>query len=134
VNGPDAPDVTIQELDREIILMWTNDNPASNNYHELYSEFDPSIPEELLDGTALTLEDRSYRFEGYMVYQLKDAQVSNAELGDINKARLIAQYDIQNEVAEIINYNVVEGRLFSPIRRKLAKVNFSRKWFVDHFD
>ncbi|MFM7729028.1 MAG: T9SS C-terminal target domain-containing protein, partial [Flavobacteriales bacterium] len=26
VNGPDAPDVTVQELDREIILMLSNDN------------------------------------------------------------------------------------------------------------
>jgi hypothetical protein len=105
VNGPDAPDVTVQELDREIILMLSNDNPSSNNYHEQYTEFDPSIPEELLNGTPLTIEDRSYRFEGYLIYQLIDDQVSNAELNDINKARLIAQYDIQNSVAEIINYN-----------------------------
>ena len=105
VNGPDAPDVTVQELDREIILMLSNDNPSSNNYHEQYTEFDPSIPEELLDGTALTEEDRSYRFEGYLIYQLLDDQVSNAELNDINKSRLIAQYDVQNDVVEIINYN-----------------------------
>ena len=37
-------------------------------------------------------------------------------------------------IQKIINHNVVEGRLFAPIRRKLAKVNFSQKWFVDHFD
>ena len=105
VNGPDAPDVTVQELDREIILMLSNENPASNNYQEQYSEFDPSIPEELLDGTQLTIEDRSYHFEGYLVYQLIDDQVSNADLGDIEKARLIAQCDVQNDVLEIINYN-----------------------------
>jgi hypothetical protein len=105
VNGPDAPDVTVRELDGELILMLTNNNPASNNYQEQYSEFDPSIPEQLQDGTNLTLEERSYRFEGYLIYQLKDDQVSNADLGDVNKARLIAQFDIQNDVIEIINYN-----------------------------
>ena len=34
VSGPDAPDVTIQELDKELILFMTNDNPISNNFRE----------------------------------------------------------------------------------------------------
>ncbi len=105
VNGPDAPDVTVQELDREIILMLTNENPLSNNYHENYLEFDPSIPDSLQDGTQFDQIQRSYVFEGYLVYQLKDAEVSNADLGDIDKARLIAQCDMQNDILEIINYN-----------------------------
>lgn len=105
VNGPDAPDVTVQELDREIILMLTNENPLSNNYNETYLEFDPSIPDSLQDGTQFNIEERSYDFEGYMVYQLANSDVSNAELNDVDKARLVAQCDIQNDVIEIINYN-----------------------------
>jgi len=105
VNGPDAPDVAVSELDRELILMLTNNNPSSNNYQEEYLEFDPAIPEELLDGTQLTKEERSYRFEGYLVYQLLNDEVSNADLGDITRARLIAQCDIRNEVGNIINYS-----------------------------
>ena len=32
VSGPDAPDISIQELENELILYLTNDNPISNNY------------------------------------------------------------------------------------------------------
>ncbi|MCC6599503.1 MAG: T9SS type A sorting domain-containing protein, partial [Crocinitomicaceae bacterium] len=109
VSGPDAPDVTVQELNREIILMLSNDNEISTNYQENYGPdqggFDPGIPEELSDGTDLTIEDRSYKFEGYLVYQLASGQVSSNDLGDISKARLIAQCDIKNGVKNIINYN-----------------------------
>ena len=60
VSGPDAPDVTIQELDKELILYLTNDNPISNNYQEQYTKFDPGVPEynssnELLDSLSAQL-------------------------------------------------------------------------------
>ena len=46
LNGPNAPDITIEELDKQIILYLTNrkTNDAGNNYGERYQEFDPSIP------------------------------------------------------------------------------------------
>ena len=34
VSGPDAPDVAVQELENELILYLTNDNPLSNNFNE----------------------------------------------------------------------------------------------------
>ena len=104
VSGPDAPDVSIQELENELILYLTNTNPLSNNYEEEYSANDPSIPTELEDGTVLSEEQRSYRFEGYLVYQLRDNAVSPSDLGDIDAARLIAQCDVQNGVSQVINY------------------------------
>ncbi|MFA6923099.1 MAG: T9SS type A sorting domain-containing protein [Bacteroidales bacterium] len=42
VDGPDAPDLTIQELDKELILTISNKS-SSNNYDELYEEKDPQI-------------------------------------------------------------------------------------------
>ena len=109
VSGPDAPDVTVREMSREVILMLSNDNPISTNYQENYGPdqggFDPSIPEELSDGTQLTDEQRSYKFEGYLVYQLANAEVNPADLDDIGKARLIAQCDVRNEISNIINYS-----------------------------
>ena len=59
VSGPDAPDVTIQELDKEVILMLTNDNPLSNNFQEGYSVFDPGTPSLRTDGTPLDTAARS---------------------------------------------------------------------------
>ncbi|MFM7770126.1 MAG: hypothetical protein ACKO8Q_06160, partial [Bacteroidota bacterium] len=109
VSGPDAPDVAIQELDKEVILMLTNDNPISTNYQENYGPsqggFDPSIPEVLSDGTQLDSVDRSYAFEGYLVYQLANADVSSDNLDDITKARLIAQCDVENGIGQIINFS-----------------------------
>ena len=105
VSGPDAPDMTIQELENELILYFTNANPLSNNYGEEYMAMDPSIPTELEDGTVLTDEERSYVFEGYKIYQLRDNAVSPADLGDINAARLIAQCDINNGITQVINYD-----------------------------
>jgi hypothetical protein len=111
VSGPDAPEVTIQELDKEVILMLTNDNSLSNNFQERYGEgddasgFDPGIPEELADGTVLTYDQRRYKFEGYLVYQLANSEVSANDLGDVEKARLIEQRDVRNGITNIVNYN-----------------------------
>ncbi len=48
--------------------------------------------------------DRYYRFEGYQVYQLVNASVSQSELTDPSKAQLVFQCDIKNGVKEIINH------------------------------
>lgn len=105
VSGPDAPDVTIQELENEVILYLTNDNPLSNNYREDYLQLDPGIPKLDIEGNEFDSLTRSYTFEGYMVYQLRDNEVSAADLNDIDAARLIAQCDVQNDIDLVINYN-----------------------------
>ena len=105
VSGPDAPDVTIQELENELILFLTNDNPLSNNYREEYLQLDPGIPKLDVDGNPYDSLRRSYTFEGYLVYQLRDAEVSAADLNDIDAARLIAQCDVNNDIDMVINYN-----------------------------
>ena len=108
VSGPDAPDVTIQELENELILYLTNDNPISNNFQETYTAVDPSIPKELEDGTQFTDLDRSYVFEGYKIYQLVDNSISPADLDDVEKARMIFQCDLQNDVTYLVNYEYNE--------------------------
>lgn len=136
LDGPDAPDVTIRELENELILYISNNDPQKNNYHETYVELDPQIPRtletsrlvetvtvdtfHLSDGTdtiieqhhyetvtdidTLTHEQRSYKFEGYQIYQLANASVSVTDLNDANKALLVAQCDIQNGVGQLINW------------------------------
>ena len=94
VDGPNAPDLTIQELDRTLIIYLSN-SKGSNNENEDYIEKDTNIPDTL---------DQYYRFEGYMVYQLANQEVSVDELNDETKARLIYQCDIKNNVGRIINF------------------------------
>lgn len=99
LDGPDAPTVTITELDKELIIDWgytENDKSVKNNYAEGYIQADP-----LLRATGVV--DSLVRFEGYLVYQLADNTVSQNELTDPGRARLIAQCDIKNGVETIID-------------------------------
>jgi hypothetical protein len=104
ISGPDAPDVEICELENELILMWQNENPLSSNYLEKYSNLDPTIPEFDPAGVAYSTEERSYIFQGYLIYQLANENVSISEIEDPNAARLIGQCDREDEVSNIINY------------------------------
>ena len=133
LDGPDAPDIDIQELDQHLILYLSNPAGSNNNKQspEDYLELDPTIPEQTIevsvnqtidsvdiDGvppfdavlvsydtvTTITQNDRFYRFQGYQVFQVKDATVSVDELGDVNRARLLAVCDVRDGVNRIINY------------------------------
>jgi type II secretory pathway pseudopilin PulG len=109
LSGPDAPDMEAQELNREIILYITNENPTSNNYQESYGfpsdfAFDPLIPDLTSNGELIPDEEHYYEFQGYKIFQLKDGTVSSAELDDVNRARLVAQTDIQDGVGQLVNY------------------------------
>ena len=96
-DGPDAPDIDLIELDREIILVLTNGS-ASNNFREEYEE---------RDITASSIDsDTTYNFQGYKVYQLIDGRISASEYDDPDKARLIAQVDVRDDVSTLYNWEV----------------------------
>ncbi len=101
LEGPHAPELKIQELENELILMISN-NSNSNNYNEQYQEIDPFIV------TSIPNADKSYKFQGYQIYQLKNNSVSISEINDIQKARLVAQCDIKDDLSRIINFEFDE--------------------------
>lgn len=110
LEGPNAPDIAIQELENELILFLSNNNPISNNYKEGAKIKDPfiSIP-DTIDGVYQgTEEERDtltyYTFQGYQIYQIKNASVSVSQLDDPSVARLIAQVDIEDNIGQIVNY------------------------------
>jgi hypothetical protein len=96
LNGPDAPDMDIQELDKQIVLTLSN-RPNSNNYLGAYEERDPLI---------IGFDDTTYVFEGYQIFQLRDPSVSINDIYNTDLARLVAQVDESNGVAELVNYTV----------------------------
>lgn len=100
LDGPDAPTMIVQEMSNEVILYLKYDNPGSNNFGESYSEIDPAIVRSYIDENDSTItytdDQRSYKFEGYQIYQLRDANVSISDISDVTKARLVAQCDIEN--------------------------------------
>lgn len=104
-DGPDAPDVDFIELDQELIAVLTNDF-VSNNYNEAYQEPDLAAPSILPNGEPNI--DTLYKFEGYKFYQLASPFVTNEELNDPSRARLIFQADKRNGISSIFNWTSVE--------------------------
>ncbi len=107
IDGPTAPDLAIQELDKELIIYITN-RKGSNNYvnvPEDYEEYDPSIitPEDTNISHGLRW-DSTYNFQGYQIYQLRDASVTANDLTDVDKARLVLQCDIRDDVTDLVNF------------------------------
>ena len=115
LDSPHSPKLQIQELENELILMLSN-TTNSNNFGEKYVEEDPFIVSN--DPNA----DKTYRFQGYQIYQLKNNQVSVSDLKDPTKARLVAQCDIKDDIEDIINFEFDEDLGFSvPIKMVSAQ-------------
>ena len=133
IDGPSAPDLTIRELDQKLIVYLSN-GTLSNNYKEGYIELDPEIPTGRTETTVIRdttwyistegdsiyqvternedsvyVYDRYYRFEGYKVYQLANAEVGADELSNNDKARLVFQCDVRNNVGRLLNYEFDES-------------------------
>jgi len=122
VEGPDAPDMVLRELDRELILYISN-KPNSNNFEEEYTEIDMSI----VTPDSVPIDERYdslYRFEGYQVFQVKDAAVTVDDIHDVSQARLVAQCDVKNGVARLINFYYDENlALVVPVEEVNGKDN-----------
>jgi hypothetical protein len=104
IEGPDAPDLIVRELDREVILLLEN-RKSNPNYHEDYSVYDYTIvfPDSV---SSQKRSDSLYRFEGYQIFQLADEEVTFDEVmsGNADKARLAAQCDLKNDVKKVMNF------------------------------
>ncbi len=94
LSGPDAPNLVVQELANEVILTWSNPK-TSNNYNEAYTE----------DYDKSSGSDSLYRFQGYIVYQLKDETVTAADLYNVDKARIVLQCDKTDNIKQIVNFS-----------------------------
>lgn len=111
--GPQAPDANVVPLDRKLVFDLDNIE-QSNNFGEGYGSnlSDPRFrevsPKARLNGS----DDTLYKFEGYIVYQLKNEGVALSDIrskdGSVNtdKARIVFQCDKKNGVKDIINFEV----------------------------
>jgi hypothetical protein len=88
LDGPDAPDITYQELDQEVVLMFTNTKKVEN-----YSE------EVVINGKVET-----YHFQGYRLFQLKDGTVGTGDLEDVDKVREVRVWDVNDSIDRLVNF------------------------------
>ena len=106
VEPPVAPVLTIQEMENELILFLSD--PPGIKLEEYVEEDNINIitPDSLL---ALGIVyDNKFVFEGFQIYQMVDDLASITDIGDLSKARLVAQSDLQNGVGKLVNYTYDE--------------------------
>ncbi len=102
VDGPNAPELDIIELDKELVFHIFN-TKGSNNYlntPEDYKELDPFIVCPTNNANC----DQYFTFQGYQVFQLKDESSSVTDIENADKARLVFQCDKKDTISRIINY------------------------------
>jgi hypothetical protein len=105
LDGPDAPELAIEEFDQALTLSWGYTNGLIfNNFNEGYAQVDPVLASQ-------NVADPEFEFQGYIVYQLRDGSVSANELFDTERARIVSQCDIRDGVSTIVNrsYTLVGG-------------------------
>lgn len=113
IEGPEAPRMVVRALDRRLVFYLLNDS-ISNNFQERYG-YDTSEEKYVVTSTKASKyvkhPDSLYKFEGYRVFQLKNAEVTPAQIfgdnGELNTdlAQEVFQCDIRNGVTKIINYD-----------------------------
>lgn len=123
IDAPNAPDVSFQELENEVIIYLSNPI-TSNNYKEEYTELDPFIV--AADPNA----DKNYHFQGYQIFQLASDAVAISELDDPAQARLVGQCDIKDSVDRLINF-VFDNQIDADIPTE--KVNGENKGIKHSF-
>ena len=105
LEPPNAPKLTIQELENELVLVLTNPLGSMNYNEEYHVEDEINIDE--------SITDRFYTFEGYQIYQLANEEVSVSDIGNNSLARRVAQCDIKNDIIDIVNFEFDEALGFS---------------------
>ena len=108
LDGPDSPELEIIELDRELVLNLKN---AFNSSTIGYEEIDPAIPPQPNWGpvsidSAIQAGYFSYKFEGFQIFQVSGPDVGIENLYDQSQSRLIWQSDIQNDIGQLVNFDV----------------------------
>ncbi|MCC6815029.1 MAG: hypothetical protein IT267_01290 [Saprospiraceae bacterium] len=100
-DGPDAPNVDFVELDRELVMILSND-PGSNNFNEAYQGEGLGFPPNV---------DNLYRFEGYRVFQVvnQNTSLTEANISDPEKIREIFTVDLKNSITKVYNWNGIKN-------------------------
>jgi hypothetical protein len=87
LDGPDAPTVETQELDKELIVMFQDTDSIETH-----------VETTVTDGV-----ESVYRFQGYRLYQLKNSTVGTGDLDDIDLAREIFTCDLEDSITRLVN-------------------------------
>ena len=110
LEGPNSPDADWVEMNREIVVVLTNnpDSSVNNNAGEAYQELDFLAPDSLKNSQDPAVRASIlYNFEGYKIFQLIDPNVSAADYENPERSRLIYQVDVKNNVGKVYNWEEI---------------------------
>lgn len=208
INGPDAPDLNVQELDQKLVFYLTN-SPSSNNYLNKYQEENYLLPEFAIEQQQVIVDsvisyipqftvfypsatdtiyaytslvhspadtvfnvgiqtyygyinnkthsteskvyvydsqydtvyyDRMIRFEGYLVYQLKDSTITATDIFGPNGSavsRVVMQCDIKNfdefgnPIGKLVNFEYDDELGYITPK---VKVNGENRGIINSFE
>jgi hypothetical protein len=106
VDPPPAPILTIQEMENELILYLEEPIGFDEQTWFEIDRINIITPDELID-SGIFYND-TFKFEGYQIFQMIDAEATVTDLDDVEKARLVAQCDVSNGVGRLVNYTFDE--------------------------
>jgi hypothetical protein len=116
LDGPTAPTVEWVELNKQFVAVLTNDS-SSNNFAEKYNQPDFLAPESISD------EAKLYNFEGYLIYQLVNPNVSASDYKNPDVSRLVYQVDTKNNVSTLFNWELTPSPTGKPFFAPYPRVD-----------
>jgi hypothetical protein len=133
IEGPEAPLLVKREMDQRIIFYLTNPS-VSTNFQEKFGYQVDSSKYRVASIKAKNAKnaDSLYKFEGYRVFQLKNSEITPAQIfgenGEVDKtvAVEVFQADIQNGIKQVVNWpkNInIEGcdSCYTPVSKVIGR-------------
>ncbi|MDD5765820.1 MAG: FlgD immunoglobulin-like domain containing protein, partial [Candidatus Marinimicrobia bacterium] len=122
VEPPDAPSVTASGLPDEVVLTW-NDRSEYNDDGSPYESVDFLAAAMfgntvIIDNTIKVVDDSTYNFYGYTVYQYSDISGSNpvkVQSWDIGKNADAVSYSKQRYIHILTNHNPEVDEIGAPL-------------------
>jgi hypothetical protein len=145
IEGPEAPRLVIREMDRKLIFYIVNDS-VSTNFQERFG-YDNTNPKYRVSTPNsrryATNGDSLYKFEGYRIFQVKNADIQPAQIfgsnGEVDQSVAVEvfQTDIKNGITRIINWDKqteVPGQPYIPQTKVTGKDSGIVHSFTLEFD
>ncbi|MBS1782127.1 MAG: hypothetical protein JSS78_03590 [Bacteroidetes bacterium] len=111
IEGPEAPLLVKREMDNKIIFYLQNPTYSTNFQEKFgYQKDSAKYRVKALKAINQHSPDSLYQFEGYIVYQLKNNQISLGQIfnerGELNTdvAQIVFQCDLKNGRTQIVNW------------------------------
>lgn len=125
---PNSPELSYVPSNQKLDFNIWNNN-FSNNYNETYNKTDYLISCPSSNPSC----DRNYKFQGYMVYQVKNPNFIIEQIKDTSKAKLVFQCDIADGITTVTNYyNSCDSGYYSVIEVNGANQGINHNFTINY--